>query len=372
MTIYTNHQLKEYLHKSLGQMENFKSCAFLDYPAYPNIGDHLIWLGGVFYLTKVKGVKIQYASSVGDFSPITLKEKANNSPIVLTGGGNLGDLWPDYQNFREYIISTYRDRPIVILPQSIYFHDSANLKKAADIFNRHPNLTIFTRDDYSYKLARDAFDKCQIFKAPDMAFQMTDLPGINNIVSPKSSILYLCRQDKELNQEFTENMWDIPNLKIDDWVSYQWKVGHPDNLLIRYGSALFREGWQKGLANPSDWLSRQKWQYLHPYTNIFQELYNPKMHQYSWSLMHSGIYQLQQHKLVITNRLHGHILSTLLKIPHIFFPNSYYKNESFYEAWTKQIPFCKFVKDTSQIKIAIQQVLESSEPGRIQQEKVEI
>ncbi|NJO20061.1 MAG: hypothetical protein HC838_08400 [Spirulinaceae cyanobacterium RM2_2_10] len=26
------------------------TCALLDYPSYPNLGDHLIWLGAVLYL----------------------------------------------------------------------------------------------------------------------------------------------------------------------------------------------------------------------------------------------------------------------------------------------------------------------------------
>ena len=28
---------------------------------------------------------------------------------------------------------------------------------------------------------------------------------------------------------------------------------------------LFREGWQRGLSNPIEWLSRQKWERFHPY-----------------------------------------------------------------------------------------------------------
>ncbi|QLE57611.1 polysaccharide pyruvyl transferase family protein [Nostoc sp. TCL26-01] len=360
MKISTPEKITEHLHNALSKVGSFQSCAFLDYPAHPNIGDNLIWLGSILYLTNVMGTKIKYATSKSNFSATTLEEKAGNSPIILHGGGNLGDLWPEYQNFREYIISTYCDRPIVILPQSIYFSNSANLKKAADIFNRHPDLTIFVRDNRSYTIAIDAFDRCKVFKAPDMAFQMTGLPKIPDVNKSKSSILYHCRQDKEINEQFLANILEIPNLLVEDWVSYKWKFGHPDKRLSRYGSQLFRELWQKGLANPSEWISRQKWQYLHPYSPVFKQIDRPSIHQYSWSLMHSGIYQLQQHKLVITNRLHGHILCTLLQIPHIFLPNSYYKNESFYEEWTKEIPFCKFVKDTSKIKSVVQKFLADS------------
>jgi len=73
--------------------------------------------------------------------------------------------------------------------------------------------------------------------------------------------------------------------------------------------------------------------------------------------MHYGVYQFKQHKLVITNRLHGHILCVLMGIPHVVIPNSYHKITSFYETWTHQVPFCKLVTNQSQIKAAAEELL---------------
>lgn len=86
------------------------------------------------------------------------------------------------------------------------------------------------------------------------------------------------------------------------------------------------------------------------------------MHLHSWSLMHSGIFQLQQHRLVITNRLHGHILCLILGIPHILIPGTYNKMESFYQTWTHRIPFCQYIKEAEQIKGAVEELLVSSIP----------
>jgi pyruvyl transferase EpsO len=44
---------------------------------------------------------------------------------------------------------------------------------------------------------------------------------------------------------------------------------------------------------------------------------------------------LSSGRVVITDRLHGHILSLLLGIPHVLLDNSYGKVRSFYESWTK-------------------------------------
>lgn len=351
-------ELKETLHRSLAPLGNFEECALLDYPNNLNVGDHLIWLGCVFYLTQVVKTNINYVSSSTDFSGKEMEKRIGKSPILLHGGGNLGDLWSRHQNFRERIISTYRDQPIIIFPQSIYFANPANLKKAADVFNAHPNLTLFARDNSSYELALQHFSHCQVIKAPDMAFHMVQMSGLSLDFSSTSAILYLCRDDLELNQEFSPKTIDVPNLVVDDWVSFDWVLGNPKSQLIQAMAGVVREVWQRGLQTPGEWLHRQKWEQLHPYTPQLNNLYNHSMHRRSWGLMHSAIYQLKPYRLVITNRLHAHILCLLLGIPHIFLPNSYFKNEAFYQTWTSQIPFVRFVKDASQIKETVKELLD--------------
>ena len=121
--MYLNSQdLKQKLHDTLSSLPSYDRCSLLDYPAYPNLGDHLIWIGSFLWLTRVYNTQIEYAASITSFSKAALeKQSKSNDPIFLNGGGNLGDLWPDCQKFREYIITTYQQRPIIILPQTIYF-----------------------------------------------------------------------------------------------------------------------------------------------------------------------------------------------------------------------------------------------------------
>ncbi len=343
-------QLKEVLHKSLGKLEAFQECALLDYPDYPNIGDHLIGLGTVLYLINVQKTKIKYTASPNNFSSKVMEERIGKSPILLQGGGNLGDLWTAHQKFREQIISKYRDRPIIILPQSIYFVETTNLMEAANVFNSHPNLTLFVRDDYSYELALKSFYNCQVIKAPDMAFQMVNLPGFLSRDNRSNSILYHYRNDKELNQSNSQTSIDFPNLVVEDWTSFKYDTAERMERI--------REGLQKGTVIPGEWIYRHLWKYFHHYSFGFNNLYNSSMHLKSLSYMHHGMYQFKQHRLIITNRLHGHILCILMGIPHVFLPNAYHKNEAFYQAWTYSITFCRFVKEPSQIQAAAQELLE--------------
>lgn len=46
-------------------------------------------------------------------------------------------------------------------------------------------------------------------------------------------------------------------------------------------------------------------------------------------------------RLVITDRLHAHILCLLLGIPHILLNSVMGKNWSFYETWTRGSPLCR-------------------------------
>jgi pyruvyl transferase EpsO len=365
MTNTTPQSIKEELHKALGQLDSFESCALLNYPDYLNLGDHLIWLGTVIYLTDVLKIKINYACSIADFSATEMEKKIGKAPIFLQGGGNFGDLWPVDQRFREQIIAKYQDSPIIILPQSIFFSKLDNLQKTAEIFNSHPNLTIFVRDDRSYKIAEEYFNKCRVIKSPDMAFQLLDFPGVSTSVKSKSSILFLCRKDKELNQEFSVNNVNIPKLVVQDWVSFSWVLGVRSQGIKRFVTQIFREVLQRGLMTPLEWIYRQKWQFSYSNADKFNQMYNPFIHKLLWSFMSSGIYQFQKHQLVITNRLHGHILCILLGIPHVFLPNAYYKNEAFYETWTKDIQFCRFVTDSKQIESAVKELLQLSKSGEL-------
>ncbi|NMG60586.1 polysaccharide polymerase [Geitlerinema sp. P-1104] len=367
MKIYSQPtQLKQTLVESLKSLESLERCILLDYPSYPNIGDHLIWLGTLFYLREVAQADITYVASHSGFSDSRLAQEPENRPILLQGGGNLGDLWTLHQDFRERIIAKYPNHPIVILPQSIFFSSLDNLKKTANIFNAHPQLTIFARDNYSYQLASEHFHKCQVLKAPDMFFKMMDLKGATDNKRSKSSILYFCRQDKEANNDFPPESLGLTDLVVEDWVSYTWMAKAPEDwpFYIPGTVRLIREGWQRGLATPREWLSRQQWNRRSHYTSQFKQIDQPKLQHRSWSMMHAGLYQLQQHRLVITNRLHGHLLCLCLGVPHVFLPNSYYKNELFYETWTQGIPFCRFVKEPDLVKPAVEELLSLSDsPG---------
>jgi exopolysaccharide biosynthesis predicted pyruvyltransferase EpsI len=360
--------IKETLHQDLAKIGRFSECVLLNYPNHRNIGDHLIWLGEIFYLTDICETKIKYtAADISDFSPQEMEKQAGKSPILLHGGGNLGDLWRNHQEFREYIISKYHDRLIVIMPQSIYFASAENLDQAASVFNAHPNLTLFVREQKSYEIALKHFKNCKVIKAPDMAFQLADTPYLNShSIEKESSILYHCRHDAELNKSFSSApIFTLLNIVAYDWIPFHLDYGYLRELMLN--NLQFLPSAMQAIpglmqirsAKFMEWMLWQLQQTFDSHSVKLDSLYNPKMHRTSLGMMNCGIYQFKQHQMIITNRLHGHILCVLLNIPHILLANSYHKNESFYESWTHEVPFCRFVKNSSEILPIAHELMEN-------------
>lgn len=360
MIFSTPENIKEFLLDACQIIGNYEKCALLDFPNHSNIGDYVIWLATVFYLKDISHTNVDYISRFYDFDRAKMKRKIGDSPIIFPGGGNLGDIWNDTHEFKEKIITEYRDRPIIIGPQSVFFSLPENLEKTAKIFNNHPDLTIFIRDNYSYEIACKNFDNCRVIKCPDMVFYLANTPAIINNYQycPEAPILYLCRWDKELNPKFRPENLGIANLKVGDWVSTQLAYKSKDGPWLWRLPAiatLYREIWQKRLSSPQKWLAKPK--YLEePWVEKLHNVDQPKQHYLAWEMMRQGFEQLSQGSIIITNRLHGHIMAVLLGIPNILLPNSYHKNEALYQEWTFQIPYARLVTDPKDVKGAVEEL----------------
>jgi exopolysaccharide biosynthesis predicted pyruvyltransferase EpsI len=299
--------LSQKIHETLTQfIPRGASCALLDFPDHSNVGDSAIWLGERLALRRADA-RVVYASS-GDSDSIEqlTKRLRPGGLILLSGGGNLGDVWPSTQYFRERVISAFPGHQIVQLPQTIFFQETKNLARAKSVFNVHPNLIILVRDWRSLEIARNEF-KAQSFLCPDMAFAIGTL---KRPVPPAVGTLGLIRTDKESTGAFLKVRAE--GVERVDWLeeSYTGLAGiihtganeicHHPRALRRLSSVMMRS---------LDALARQR--------------------------LHRGIRTLCRGRIVITDRLHGHILSLLLGIPHVVLDNNYGKVQTFYESWTK-------------------------------------
>ncbi|MGW8279893.1 polysaccharide pyruvyl transferase family protein [Sphingomonas aurantiaca] len=255
--------------------------ALLDFPDHANVGDSAIWLGELALLRQITGRDPCYVSTWHDFDLDAFRDACPDGVLFLHGGGNLGDIWPHHQLFREDILATVRDRTVVQLPQSIHFRAPAQVDRFARLVADHPDFVLYVRDARSLDFARRHL-ACPSHLAPDSAYALGEqLRG-----APQGDVLMLMRTDDE-RQGYAVPSED--GATVVDWLE-------DDADLPLGGSATAREA--QAVAR-----------------------------------VDRGLRLLSQGRVVVTDRLHGHIIADLLGIPHVVLDNEYGKIAAYLDAW---------------------------------------
>jgi exopolysaccharide biosynthesis predicted pyruvyltransferase EpsI len=143
--------------------------ALVDFPNTSNVGDSAIWLGELEWLRRNGFGEPLHTCSSLSFSPRVMRRRVpSGATILLSGGGNFGDLYLNHQRLRETIVRKFADCRIVQLPQSIHYQTDEAVERTRSIYDDHPDLIIFTRDPRSFELVRSTF-RAAVRMCPDMA-----------------------------------------------------------------------------------------------------------------------------------------------------------------------------------------------------------
>jgi pyruvyl transferase EpsO len=276
--------------------------ALVDFPRYANVGDSAIWAGEIRFLESL-GIRPVYTCDWRTYDRRELTDRIETGTILLHGGGNFGDLYPQHQSFRENVMGSFPDNPIVQLPQSIHFEDRSALSRARSVFGGHDNFTLLVRDRPSLEIARSQL-LVQSDVCPDMAFCLGPQP---RAMSPSVPIVWLMRTD-------TEEPASASAGRRCDWVD--WKE-EPRKASYRI------HFWAASISKRSA-LGRRAARHLLPATRA--RLVEARVRR--------GCAMLSRGQAVVTNRLHGHILCLLLGLPHVLLDNTYGKNRSFVDTWS--------------------------------------
>ena len=73
-------------------------------------------------------------------------------------------------------------------------------------------------------------------------------------------------------------------------------------------------------------------------------------------------------RVVVTDRLHGHILSTLLDIPHVLLDNADNKLSSYHNTWTRGLHNCRLadnVRDAARLALELLEEYRDTLPRRL-------
>lgn len=306
--------LRDSLYKVLRKEVGKKNCCLMDLPNYYNPGDQLIWEGEKTILRNLE-CKVSYYSSLQFFNPRMIQ---SGVCILLQGGGNFGDLYPKHQKFREYVVKHFPRNKIVILPTTVYFSNIKNMLRNASVFSHHKDLLICARDTTSLRYLKTYYVSNKSVLLPDTAYAIEDLKQ-NDLDLTSNKVLFLRRHDKEYIKSHNEKLFNfIKNLDVKDWPSYNKKpvkaIMHLSN--IELNKLLHKSFSILGI----DW---------HQKNDVFGILKIKSKE----SQIQSAYDFISQYSLIITTRLHGHILACLLGVPNILLDNSYGKNKNFYDTW---------------------------------------
>lgn len=283
-----------------------KKWALLDFPSHANVGDSAIWIGTRRILQKRFG-SLPALVTRNKMFPRCMNECVSDGPIALLGGGNFGDIWDGYWQNRVNVLRQFPNRKIIQMPQSIHFENIAGsaLIQTQRAIASHRDFTLLVRDRVSFDFSQKYFD-CPIYQCPDMAYGMAGLSEVN---APSCDILALLRSDIEKNAAVDVSFAREMGVEISDWFSsdeksspkyrVQKKISHAFERLGKFGMASL----ERNFASQADYqVSR-------------------------------GIEILSRGKAVITDRLHGHILCSLMGKPHVVLDNVYGKIGNYLEAF---------------------------------------
>jgi pyruvyl transferase EpsO len=313
--------------------------ALIDYPDTANSGDHAIWLGEKALL-RLLGVDPAYQCSLKSYDRSAMAAALKNGTILMHGGGNFGDIYV-YQRFRQSVIQQFPNNNIIVFPQTVMFFSDEQLLQSARLFGKHGRITVAGRDALSVHVLQKFFaPHCNIVHTPDAAFA---IGPVRRSAAPRCDFVWLSRTDSEgIYGSSIAKTVDLPDLRRS-----RMKFAPVDGIESSFehesaGSKLMVTDWYR---------CRIDAQSVEAYKN-------QSMDQRSRFWLNRALMLLSAGRVVITDRLHAHILCTLVGIPHVLLDNFYGKNFAFYRTWCRPLGICRLARSPEDAWSLAQQLLE--------------
>lgn len=301
------------------------TIALLDFPYHWNAGDSAIWLGE---RRALEGRTFRYLADRKSFST---RPARRSDFVLLHGGGSVGSRWPEMAAHRLEVLTGLRGSNVIQLPQSADVEAEPHLRSLARLSRSLESFSFFARDLETADMA-SACGLEDVRICPDPGFGI-DVPEHIWRIEPSVDVLLLLRNDHESRiSDGTLERAKMSGLLVRDWLrpsqrfERDWFQKLPGNRLRRasvtvaYGGRINVE--VRGRI--FDHIAKR---------NVLQAL----------ELLASA-------KVVITDRLHGHILCERLGKPNICLDTVDRKIGRFREAFTAS---SRFAVNASSIPEAI-------------------
>ena len=300
------------------------TVAYVNFPNIDNPGDSAIYRGTTTLLDRL-GVEVALTLEPDAYRRRLVRGAVGErGTILIQGGGNLGDLYRK-QGQHRLRLRLFRDFPqaeLVQLPQTMHFSAERSLRRFQRLCLGHERLKLMLRDDTSSALAESL--GIPSTRCPDLA---VGLGPLERHEPPSLEVARLLRGDVEA----------APDRGAAGAESYDWPSGAEQ----RAGTAGQRL--RRDLAAAERWgrLAGRLPKRLDLATVQARARRYPRLAAERLAL---AMRLVSRGRVLITDRLHAHLLASQMGIPNVLLDNSYGKNRSVFESWSHRYPCARFAE----------------------------
>lgn len=294
-----------------------KKAFILGTPAHTNLGDSAIVVAQMRYLERcgfekdqIKDISVTDYSRYPDVVDTAIQKQKH---VFWHGGGNMGDIWPHEEQFRQEVLKKNPNLHVLIFPQTIDYRkqdeDNILLTGSFAIYNNRKNITLVAREEKSWNTMQRVYPNAQILLTPDIVLSMT---AADFEVKPQNrqGILLCMRSDIE------RSMTDNDRKTVENAVSLQNIPYH--------------------------------------YTDMYSDCPITKENRAECVL--KKMQEFAGAKLVITDRLHGMVFAAITGTPCIVFSNYNHKVRGTYE-WIKYLSYIRYAESSTDVEKYLPELL---------------
>ena len=298
--------VRDEAHRALAELLTVvRKVVILDFPHHRNFGDALIFCGEMTLLRRL-GIKVVSVSDIDTYDPERLRKLPVDTVMLIHGGGNFGDLYPEHEQFRRRVLADLPDRRIISLPQSLHFLDEANIDACRRSLEAHPYLTLAWRDRWSFELAQQQFPGVRSVLMPDLAFGLVPWSPPRRTLRPVVPVSILGRRDGETT--------GLRRLADELGANRDWSL----------------VTWEKIVIRPVNWvisaLGRRR-------GRLADRIRTRAFIRHASILATAAARQVCCAELLVTDRLHATIAALLLDVDVLAVPSLDHKLEHLLETW---------------------------------------
>jgi exopolysaccharide biosynthesis predicted pyruvyltransferase EpsI len=299
--------------------------ALLQFPYDGNVGNHMMWVATTDYL-RSRNIPIVYAAHGNNFKLQDLARVISDGSILFLGGVTISRLWPRHAEVKREVAAAFPKNPLISLPSTSLFVDEADKEQAGTIFGDHSNVTVMSRDPISCDQARRAFpSNVQVLTVPDMALRLDPQPVLQK---PQHDIIWLARDDHEGVGASTPD-----DVFVFDW-THDLKKQIPRAYTLLRTSGVFSRvrssavgPWARG-----------------PLNRVIADMYR----RIAVEILAYGNRTLDLGKVLVTDRLHPHVLTALRDQHAVLLPDKFGKNRAVYDHYTHKFKKVHFASNPAE------------------------